>query len=169
MNAPVFASSRTYTPLFPPSPTTSRASSSSSSPCRPRRCSRITLTPEPPISHFSPSDSAAHQVTAAGWCPHACNHGSWPCTRYDHRGAPVFTSNATTDLIYEPGNSQDSVKPPCAAWQAVTLAGSVYGCPNVPYTKPSRTSTAGGENIVAPAYPPGRPPLSGTEYVRHNR
>src|SRR6478735_948950 len=29
-------------------------------------------------------------------------------------------------------------------------------------------STAGGQNIVAPAYPPGAPPLSGNEYVRHN-
>ena len=25
--------------------------------------------------------------------------------------------------------------------------------------------TAGGENIVAPAYPPGTPPLSGSEYL----
>ena len=28
--------------------------------------------------------------------------------------------------------SHDSVKPPLAAWHAVTLAGTLYGCPNVP-------------------------------------
>jgi hypothetical protein len=35
--------------------------------------------------------------------------------------------------------------------QAATLAGSVYGFPNVPKTSPSASSTAGAENIVAPA------------------
>ena len=92
----------------------------------------MTFAPEPPRSHFSPSDSAAHHVTAGGWLPHACSQGSWPCTRYDQRGSPVFRSNATMDFRYDPGCSHDSVKPPWAAWHAVTLAGSVYGCPNVP-------------------------------------
>ena len=44
--------------------------------------------------------------------PHACSQGPWPCTRYDHRGAPVLKSNATTDFRYAPGCSHDSVKPP---------------------------------------------------------
>ena len=50
------------------------------------------------MSHFSLSDSAGHHVTIAGWLPHARTHGVWPCTRYDHRGSPVFRSNATMDF-----------------------------------------------------------------------
>ena len=45
-------------------------------------------------------------------------------TRYDHRGAPVFRSNATMDLRKDPGCSHDSVKPPLSTWHAVTVAGS---------------------------------------------
>jgi hypothetical protein len=85
----------------------------------------MTFAPDPPMSHFSPSICGAHHVTVTGWLPHARSHGSWPMTRYDHRGAPVFRSNATMDLRKDPGCSHDSVKPPLAAWHAVTLAGSV--------------------------------------------
>src|SRR5262245_18549251 len=74
--------------------------------------SRITFAPEPPRSHFSASDSAAHHVTADGWPSHERVQGPWPCTRYDHRGAPDFRSNATIDLRNDPGCSHESSKPP---------------------------------------------------------
>src|SRR4029077_8560668 len=117
MKCPVLASSTTYTPLFSPHATTSRQ--------RPWIRIRMTFGPDPPMSHFPPAACGAHHVTASGWLPHARSHGSCPLTRYDHRGAPVFRSNATMDLRKDPGCSHDSVKTPVAAWHAVTLAGSV--------------------------------------------
>ena len=52
---------------------------------------------------------------------------------------------ATIDFKKAPGCSHDSLKKPfgAAAWHAGTLAGSVYGFPNVPNTRPSAASTAG--------------------------
>ena len=36
----------------------------------------MTFAPEPPMSHFSPSDSGAHHVTVDGCLPHARYQGS---------------------------------------------------------------------------------------------
>src|SRR5262245_51961172 len=103
------------------------------------------------MSHFSPSEAGAHHGTGLG--PHAEFLGASPKTRYDQTGAPVSSLNATIDFQNAPGCSHASLKKPfgAAALQATTLAGSVYGCPNVPNTSPSAASTAGAENIVAPA------------------
>src|SRR5581483_3618694 len=104
------------------------------------------------MSHFSVSAPGAHQVTCAGRAPQTRCQGAGPNTRYDQTGAPVPTSNATIDFQKAPACSHDSLKPPgAAALHAATDAGEVYGCPNVPKTSPSATSTLGAENIVAPA------------------
>src|SRR5580765_3322263 len=88
--------------------------------------------PEPPRSHFSPSDSAPHHVTVGGCDPHARCHGSCPNTRYDQTGAPVLRSNATIDFQRAPSCSHDSLNPVgAAALHASTLAGLRYAWPNV--------------------------------------
>ena len=74
------------------------------------------VAPEPPKSHFSVSPSGAHHATTGRLAAARAQPGSWPCTRYDQRGSPIFRSNATTDRRRTNAAPRiPSKKPPWAA------------------------------------------------------
>ena len=73
-----------------------------------------------------------------GWLPHARTQGSWPL----HAVRPlrfaalqVERDDRLEKRSWLLTRFREAAR--AVAWHAVTLAGSVYGCPNVPYTSPA--------------------------------
>ena len=52
----------------------------------------------PDLVGHEAAEAGLRRLFEGGRLPHARSQGSCPCTLYDHRGAPVFMSNATTDF-----------------------------------------------------------------------